>query len=307
MYVSQKLTERYIRIILSVIALVLFSGALVAQNIRITGKVIDKTNQPVIGVTVMVDGTRTGVATELNGSYAINAPGNATLVFSAIGMKTQKVSVNNRIVINITLEEDALLLEELVVIGFGTQKKENLTGSVSTVDVSKSLQGKPIVDVAKGLQGVVPGLSITYANGGINSSPVINVRGMGSINATNKNGGSPLIIVDNIVVDNINIINPEDIESVSILKDAASTSIYGARAAFGVVLINTKTGKKNSKFTVSYSSNYAYSTPTLLPEFAKDPVAEIEATNAAMSRFGGTGMEVFGMTASSLIPGIQSG
>ena len=305
MNVSQKIAERYMRFILSAIALVLFSGSAVAQNIRITGKVIDKTNQPMIGVTVMVDGTRTGVATELNGSFTINAPGNATLVFSAIGMKTLKVPINNRSVIDITMEEDALLLEELIVVGFGTQRKENLTGSVSTVDVSKSLQGKPIVDVAKGLQGVVPGLTITYANGGINSSPVINVRGMGSINATNKNGGSPLIIVDNIVVDNINMVNPEDIESVSILKDAASTSIYGARAAFGVVLVKTKTGKTGGDFKISYSSNYAFSTPTLLPEFAKDPVAEIQATNAALSRFGGTGMEVFGMTAASLIPGIQ--
>lgn len=303
MYVSHKLTTQCMRFALSVIALVLFSGPLFAQNIRVTGKVIDKTNLPLMGVSVMVDGTRTGVATELDGTFAISVPGDGILIFSAIGMKTERVPVNNRAVINLSMEEDALLLQELVVVGFGTQRKENLTGAVATVDVSKSLQGKPIVSAAKGLQGVVPGLSITFANGGINTSPVMNIRGMGSVNAAN--GGAPLIIVDNVVVSDISLVNPEDIQSISVLKDASSTSIYGARAAFGVILIKTKSGRKGEKFNISYSNNFAFSTPTLLPSFANDPVAEIRATDAALSRFGGTGMEVFGMTASSLIPGIE--
>jgi len=291
--------------VLSVFALLLLAGSIWAQNIKVTGIVTDSKGESLVGISVLIEGTRTGVATDSNGAYEIYAPPGAGLVFSAIGMKTEIVPVKNRSVINVIMTEDTRLLEGLVIVGFGTQRKENLTGSVATVDVNKSLQGKPIVDVAKGLQGVVPGLTITYSNGGINNAPVINVRGMGSINATNKNGGAPLIVVDNVVVDNINFINPEDIESISVLKDAASTSIYGARAAFGVMLVKTKSGKKGEKFTVSYSSNYAFSTPTLLPEFAKDPVAEIQATDAALSRFGGTGMEVFGMTASTLIPGIQ--
>jgi len=304
MYVSKK-EKLTVRRILLVFALLLLAGPIWAQNIKVTGIVTDIKGIPQIGVAVTVSGTTTGTYTDDKGAYSISVPPNGVLQFSAIGMKTQQIQVNNRSVINVVIEEESLMLGELVVVGFGTQKKENLTGSITTVDVSKALQGKPIVDVAKGLQGVVPGLTITYSNGGINNSPIINVRGMGSINATNKNGGSPLIVVDNVVVDNINLVNPEDIESISVLKDAASTSIYGARAAFGVMLIKTKSGKKNDKFTIFYSSNYAFSTPTLLPEFAKDPVAEIRATDAAMSRFGGTGMEIFGMTASTLIPGIQ--
>ena len=303
MHVSQKLTVWRNKFMLAVFALLLITGSMWAQNIKVTGIVKDNKGDPQIGVAVVIGGTKTGVSTDVNGVYDISSPARGTLVFSAIGMKAQEILVNNRSKIDVILQEDALLLNELVVVGFGTQKKENLTGSISTVDVSKSLQGKPIVDVAKGLQGVVPGLTITYANGGINSSPVMNIRGMGSINSTN--GGSPLIIVDNVVVSDINLVNPEDIESISVLKDAASTSIYGARAAFGVMLIKTKTGKKGEKFNISYSSNYAFSTPTLLPQFASDPVAEIRATDAALSRFGGTGMEVFGMTASTLIPGIE--
>lgn len=286
-----------------ILFLLLFTGVALAQNIRVTGVVKDNKGETQIGVSVLVKGTRTGVATGVDGSYEISAPQNGVLVFSAIGMKTIEVPVNNRTIINVTMEEDALLLEELVVVGFGTQRKENLTGSVATVDVSKSLQGRPIVDVAKGLQGVVPGLSVTFANGGIGTSPVMNIRGMGSVNAAN--GGSPLIIVDNVVVSDISLVNPEDIESISVLKDAASTSIYGARAAFGVMLIKTKSGKAGERFKVNYSNNFAFSTPTLLPRFADDPIAEIRATDAALSRFGGSGMEVFGMTAPTLIPGIE--
>jgi len=302
MYVSKKMF-RFYRTVIATLAMVLVFGTVGAQNIKVTGKVTDKNGEPVIGASVLLKGTKTGAATNIDGSYDISVPGNGVLVFSALSYKTLEIPVNNRSNVSVVLEDDAVLLEELVVVGFGTQKKENLTGAVSTVDVSKSLQGKPIVDVAKGLQGVVPGLTVTFANGGINSSPVINIRGMGTVNATN--GGSPLIIVDNVVVSDLSVVNPEDIESISVLKDAASTSIYGARAAFGVMLVKTKSGKKSDKFQVNYSNNFAFSTPTLLPEFAKDPVAEIRATDAALSRFGGTGMEVFGMTAATLIPGIE--
>ncbi len=302
MYGSHYLNLRY-RIILLVVATFALSGLVSAQTIRVTGVVTDTRGDSQIGVSVLVEGTRTGVATDISGAYQIVAPERGVLVFSAIGMKTLRVPVNGRSEINVTLEEDILMLEELVIVGFGTQRKENLTGSVATVDVSKSLQGRPIVDVAKGLQGVVPGLTVTFANGGVNTNPVMNIRGMGSVNAAN--GGSPLIIVDNVVVSDISIVNPEDIESISVLKDAASTSIYGARAAFGVMLIKTKSGRKGERFRINYSNNFAFSTPTLLPRFADDPVAEIRATDAALSRFGGTGMEVFGMTASTLIPGIE--
>ncbi len=275
-----------------------------AQTYVVRGQVTDSgTNETLPGVSVVVKGTTTGGISSKDGNYEINAGPNATLVFSFVGMKSQEIVVGGRSIINVAMESESFDVEQVVVVGYGTQKRENLTGAVTTVDVTKSLQGKPIIDVGKGLQGVVPGLTITYANGGVNTSPVINIRGMGSVNATN--GGSPLIIVDNVVVNDISLVNPEDIESISVLKDAASTTIYGARAAFGVMLIKTKSGKRGEKFNISYSNNFAFSTPTLLPEFAKDPVAEIRATDAALSRFGGTGMEVFGMTAATLIPGIE--
>ncbi len=275
-----------------------------AQAIVVRGQVTDaRTNESLPGVSIVVKGTTMGTITNMEGRYEISAGSGATLVFSFVGMKTREVAVGGRSAIDVAMESEAIDVEQVVVVGFGTQRKENLTGAVTSVDVSRSLQGKPIVDVGKGLQGVVPGLTITYANGGVNTSPVVSIRGMGSVNATN--GGAPLVIVDNVVVSSLSLVNPEDIESISVLKDAASTSIYGARAAFGVLLIKTKTGKKGEKFSVSYSNNFAYSAPTLLPEFAKDPVAEIRATDAALSRFGGTGMEVFGMTAATLIPGIE--
>lgn len=184
MYVSKKMF-RFYRTVIATLAMVLVFGTVGAQNIKVTGKVTDKNGEPVIGASVLLKGTKTGAATNIDGSYDISVPGNGVLVFSALSYKTLEIPVNNRSNVSVVLEDDAVLLEELVVVGFGTQKKENLTGAVSTVDVSKSLQGKPIVDVAKGLQGVVPGLTVTFANGGINSSPVINIRGMGTVNATN--------------------------------------------------------------------------------------------------------------------------
>ena len=242
MHVSKKPACRCIRFALSAIAVIVFCGTLTAQNIRITGRVTDRANLPLVGVSVMVDGTRTGVATDLQGSYAINAPGNATLVFSAIGMETQRIPVNNRSLINIIMLEDAVLLEELVVVGYGTQTRANLTGAVATVD-TKLLEARPIADVGRGLQGSTPGLNIRIPGGEVGSDPIIRIRGQfGSM----QGGSSPLILMDNVEIPSIQMLNPDDIESISILKDAASASIYGAKAAFGVVLITTKKGDRKS-------------------------------------------------------------
>ena len=135
---------------------------------------------------------------------------------------------------SVTLKEDAEILSEVVVVGYGTQKKENLTGAVASVDVSKSLTGRQIPDVGRGLQGTTPGLSVVIPNGEIGSDPTMKIRGqIGSINGSS----TPLILLDNVEIPSIQMINPEDIESISVLKDAAASSIYGAKAAFGVVLI----------------------------------------------------------------------
>lgn len=281
------------------------------QNTKITihGTVTDSQGEPLVGISVLVVGTTSGVYTDSDGKYTIQAPSNATLEFSAIGMVKQDIPVNGKSLIDVVLKDDNVLLNELVVVGFGTQKKENLTGAVSTVNVSRTLENKPFTDPAKGLQGAVPGLTITFSNGAINKAPAINIRGMGSLNAVGDdgktNGGSPLILVDNVVVNDISIVNSDDIESVSVLKDAASTSIYGARAAFGVILIKTKSGKKATKFTATYSNNFSWGTPTVLPEFPKDAVAEIGAMDAAMTR-GKQAFDMFGMKAPQLMAGITN-
>ena len=272
------------------------------NSIKVTGKVTDAAGEPLIGVSVIVMGERGNAATtDVDGIYHIEVPADGVLEFAFIGMEKQEVPVNGRGVIDVVLKDDNLLLDELVVVGFGSQKKENLTGAVATVNVGRTLESKPFTDPAKGLQGAVPGLTITFSNGAIDQSPAINIRGMGSINATD--GGSPLILVDNVVVSDISLVNSDDIESISVLKDAASTSIYGARAAFGVILIKTKSGKMGSRFTASYTNNFSWGTPTVLPEFPRDAVAEIAAMEAAMAR-GKQAFDMFGMKAEPLMAGI---
>ncbi|MBR5856520.1 MAG: TonB-dependent receptor [Bacteroidales bacterium] len=306
MYVSNKsgTLARIVPFVLIAFSLLFVTADLKAQSSEITvkGRVTDTQGEPLIAVNVLVKGTQQVVTTDFDGNYQIMAPANATLEFTSIGMVTQSVAINNRAVINVVMQDDNLLLNELVVVGYGTQKKENLTGAVSTVNVERTLENKPFTDPAKGLQGAVPGLTITFSNGAINKAPVLNIRGTGSLNA--ENGGSPLILVDNVVVNDISVVNADDIESVSVLKDASSTAIYGARAAFGVIIIKTKSGKMGSKFTISYSNNFSWGTPTVLPEFPKDAVAEIDAMDKAMTR-AKQSFDMFGMKAQPLMAGIE--
>lgn len=272
-----------------------------AQNKTVTGKVVDMKGEPIIGVTVKIAGTSTGTITDVNGNYSLSVTPNDKLAFSFIGYNSQEKIVNNHSIINVTLTEMDVQMQDVVVVGYGTQRKENLTGAVSTVDVANSLTGKPFTDVAKGLQGAVPGLTVTYGGGAITETPSINIRGLVSING----GNTPMILVDGVVVPDITLVSPDDIASISVLKDAASTSIFGARAADGVILITTKTGQKNTKFKISYSDNFSWGTPTTLPQFPKDPVAEINMEVGAFAR-SGTGFDMFGMQAPQLITGIQN-
>ncbi|HYC84784.1 MAG TPA: SusC/RagA family TonB-linked outer membrane protein, partial [Chryseosolibacter sp.] len=183
-------------------------------------------------------------------------------------------------VLAIALDENIQSLGEVIVVGYGTQKKTNLTGAVSTVE-TKVLASRPITDLGRGLQGTVPGLTVTTPSGQIGQNPVIRLRGMtGTL--SNEGGAQPLILVDNVEVSSLQMINPEDIESISVLKDAASASIYGARGAWGVILITTKRGKANAP-TISYSNNFSWSTPTTTPKVA--PAADgAEATLSALRR-----------------------
>lgn len=225
------------------------------QN-TVQGTVSDEQG-PVPGVTVSVVGTNTVVVTDSNGQYRIDAPVGATLRFSSIGYATKDIVVSSA-TLDVVLEVSQSSLEQVVVVGYGVQKKEHLTGAVSSVNVEEVLGSRPIPDVGRGLQGTVPGLSIVVPSGEVGSDPVIKIRGqIGSI----VGSSNPLILVDNVEIPSIQMVNPDDIESISVLKDAASTSIYGAKAAFGVVLITTKKGAKMDGNEVAYSTNLSFQSP----------------------------------------------
>ncbi len=229
-----------------------------AQQLEITGLVSSATdNQPLIGVTVQVANTSTGTTTDAEGHYSIRAEKGAVIVFSYVGFQSQKITVGAETTYNVKLQPSAHSLEQLVVVGYGTQKEENLTGAVTSVDVAV-LDSRPIPDVARGLQGVVPGLSIQIPDGEVGSTPIMKIRGqIGSLYGSS----SPLILVDNVEVPSIQFVNPNNIESITVLKDAASSSIYGSKAAFGVILITTKKGTKTNGSEITYSSNFSWQTP----------------------------------------------
>ncbi len=223
------------------------------------GLVVDQAEVPVVGASVVIKGTRTGTVSDENGKFSISISAGEVLEISCIGYQTATVTPSGR-QLKVVLQEDTELLDEVVVVGFGTQKKVNLTGPVSAVNMDKVLKNRPIADVGAALQGSMPGLQITTANARPGEAPQFNVRGFTSIN-----GGSPLILVDNVPMD-LSMIDPADIESVSVLKDAASAAIYGARAAYGVILVTTKKGQSKDKIQVNYNNNFAFSSPINLPE-----------------------------------------
>ena len=228
---------------------------------RITGTVMDALG-PVAGANVIVKGTTNGTVTDVDGKFSLEVPEGATLEISYIGYVTQHIKVGTRKTLNIALQEDSQALDEVVVVGFGTQKKVNLTGSVAMVK-SEVLENRPVQNVGQALQGVVPGLNLTVndTGGELNNALSVNVRGAGTIGQGSN--AAPLILIDGIEGD-MNSINPNDIESISVLKDAASAAIYGSRAAFGVILITTKSGQ-SGRTNVNYSANVRFTTPSALP------------------------------------------
>jgi len=273
-----------------------------AYGQTITGEIIDKSSRsPVAAATIVASKTKKSVVSDADGKFKIELNGDKSIEVSYVGYTTQTVGITNALNYNIELEPSNSSLDQVVVVAYGSQKKANLTGAVTTVDVSKTMQSRPVTDPTKALQGVVPGLTITYGNGGLTAGPSINIRGIGSLNGASK----PLIMVDNVETPDLSIINPNDIETISVLKDAASTSIYGARAAFGVVLIKTKSGKKNQKTSVVYSNNFSWNKPTVLPDFS-DPVPELDALIAANARVNANNPETFGMKLTTLRAGIKN-
>ncbi len=235
-----------------------------AQQKTLTGTIIDQDKATLPGVSVMVKGTTNGTTTDVNGNFSIaNVSTDATLVISFIGMKSQEIALAGRTKLNVVMQEESVGMDELVVVGYGTQKKVNLTGAVGMAK-GEVLENRAIATVGQGLQGVLPGLNITVKNGDPANNVNFNIRGYESIN-----GGSPLILVDNVPMD-LNQINPNDIESVSVLKDASSAAIYGARAAFGVILVTTKKGKKG-KVNVTLSTEQTVTKPIFLNKPVTDP------------------------------------
>ena len=248
----------------------------------VSGTVVDASGLPVIGAGVLIEGTSTGAVTDENGKYSIEVPsGDSILEFSCMGYQTLKVSLDGRRVMDVTLREDTQFLDEVVVVGYGTQKKVNLTGSVSMVD-SDEISARPISSVSSGLQGLLPGVTVVNPNGQPGeSNTTIRVRGIGTIGNAN-----PLILIDGVEGD-ISAINPEDIESVSVLKDAASASIYGSRAANGVLLVTTKKVNKasDSKARVSLGAYFGLQTPTRLPQMC-DAIEFMTLDNEARQNVG---------------------
>ena len=238
-------------------------ASLAAQQRIISGTVFDADEVPLVGVTVLVEGTTQGAITDLDGAFTLKtSPGTVVLNISYVGYSSQKITVRpDQANVTVHLQEDAILLNEMVVVGYGKQKKVNLTGAVATVEAG-DLKNRVSTSLSNMLQGKVAGLNVTTSSGVPGSSASVNVRGVTSINAAD-----PLVLVDGAVGD-LDRVNPNDVESISVIKDASAAAIYGARAAFGVILVTTKSGQaKDGKATVHYSGRFGWQAPTTSTDY----------------------------------------
>ena len=237
------------------------------QKSKISGTIVDSKGEAIIGANVRIKGAPIGTITDLDGNFSLEANPKDVLEVTYIGYLKQDVTVGNQKQLRIVLVDDTQTLDEVVVVGFGTQKKVNLTGSVAVVD-SKAITSRPVTNVSQALQGLVPGMNFSYGsdgNGGeIGQDMKVNIRGTGTIGSGSN--ASPLILIDGME-GNMNMLNPQDIESISVLKDAAASSIYGSRAPFGVVLITTKKGKAG-KSTINYNNNFRWTQAINMPDVA---------------------------------------
>jgi len=262
------------------VLLFLFSSfCLTAQTVTGT---ITSDDMPLAGASIIEKGTTNGVQSDFDGNFTINnLAENATLIISYVGYTTKEVAVNSQTTLSITLEEDVSGLDEVLIVGYGKQKRSNVTGAISTVG-EEVFEARPVANAQQALQGASPGLQLmtSSATGEPGASMNMTIRGLASISG----GNAPLVLVDNIQM-GINDIDPNDIKSISILKDAAASAIYGARAAFGVVLITTKTGKKDGGVNVAYSTNYAITSPMNMPENA-DALSFAYTMNDARANMG---------------------
>ena len=245
------------------LVLSLFIGTVSAQTV--TGNVVDETGEAVIGATVMEKGTKNATVTDFDGNFTIKMESGNVLTISYIGMQSQDVNVAGKTSVNVVLKEDATTLQDVVVVGYGTMKKTDLTGSISSVDTEK-LNAKGAPSVLENLQGATPGVNITQSSGRAGGDFNIEIRGKSSINS----GTTPLYVVDGVMCSDIQWLNPQDIERIDVLKDASSTAIYGSRATAGVIMVTTKGGlsvKRDQKPTISYDGYYGITNTARMPDF----------------------------------------
>ncbi|EKU89614.1 SusC/RagA family TonB-linked outer membrane protein [Bacteroides oleiciplenus] len=258
------------------------STQVVLQQIKVTGVVKDAMG-PVAGASVVEKGnTSNGTITDIDGNFSLSVKSGGIIIVSYLGYKTQEITTVAGKSIDVVLKDDTELLDEVVIVGFGTQKKVNLTGSVG-IATAKEIESRPVSSAVQALQGVIPGLKITTSTGDINSTMDISVRGIGTIGEGSS--GSPLILIDGMEGD-LNTVNPQDIENISVLKDAAASSIYGARAPFGVILVTTKSGQQG-KTSVNYNNSFRFSSPLSLPE-SMDSYSWAVMVNQAQINAGGS-------------------
>lgn len=243
--------------------------SIVSWGQAIKGKVIDaQTKETIPGANIAVPGVKgVGTSTNFDGDFTLTLPAGKTQIqVSFVGYKTKVVNVQPGATVTIQLNQDAEMLQDVVVIGYGTQKKENLSAAVATVDVAKAVDSRPVPDIGRALQGTTPGLNVTIANGELGSDPKFRIRGQ--ISSITGSASDPLILVDNVPIPTITLLNPDDVESISILKDAASASVYGTKAANGVILIKTKNGSEKpvGSVSVTYQGSVAFRKPTQMPK-----------------------------------------
>lgn len=263
---------------------------------KITGRVVDAKGEPIPGANIAVKGTTIGTITDMDGNFSIDVNPNQILTISFIGYETKNVTISNQKTLNVVLKETVNELDELVVVSYGTQKKRDLTGSVSKIDAD-NLSDLPVGQFAQKLQGQVAGLQINQSTGQPGQGMAFRIRGAASING----GSEPLFVVDGMPISTgINNISPDEIETFSVLKDAAATSLYGSRAANGVILITTKRGKQG-RTEVTFSANYGIQTlkgtkrmdvmdarefATFQKEYLEDAGREIPAAYNDLSKYG---------------------
>lgn len=244
----------------------------VQQSRKLTGIIRDNTGEPIIGANVIVKGTTNGTITGIDGDFSLEVPESGTLVISYIGYLSREVPIGRESSIDVTLSEDTQRLDEVVVVGYGVQKKANLTGAVASVKMEEVMGSRPLPNAADALQGTVPGLLVTNNGNAPGKSKSFQIRGAYSVGIKNDDGSygsaiKPLVLIDNVEGD-LDMINPEDIETVTVLKDAASAAIYGARAAGGVILVTTKRPKGATTFQLNYNNNFAFANAINLPKQA---------------------------------------